>query len=113
MNSLDVIKFILETKNFEILYDRIAIAERMGIKGGHLCTMFSCNLQRPYKIPGFEPTALIFLCCSILKASDDFKYLKHLLIHFSWFTVKFSKPFLLLAFSNLALSLRCDSICLI
>ena len=40
MNSVDVIEFILGTKNFAILYDSIPIAERMGLKRGHLSTMF-------------------------------------------------------------------------
>ena len=57
MNSLDVIEFVLGTKNFAILYDGIPIAERMGLKGGHLTTMFLSTLQRPYKTPGLEPTA--------------------------------------------------------
>ena len=73
MNSLDVIEFILETKNFAILYDDVPIAERMGLKGGHL--LFLCTLQRPYKTLGLEPTALIVLCCSTLRAPDDFKIL--------------------------------------
>ena len=47
MNSLDVMKFILGTKNFAILYDGIPIAERTSLKGGHLSTMFLCTLQRP------------------------------------------------------------------
>ena len=77
-----------------ILYDGVPIAERMGLKGGHLSTMFLCTLQIPYKTPGLEPTALIFLCCSTLRDPDDFKDFKYSLIRFSWFTVKFSKPFL-------------------
>ena len=44
----------------------------MGLKGGHLSTMFLCTLQIPYKTPGLEPTALIFLCCSALRDLDDF-----------------------------------------
>ena len=40
MNSVDVIEFILGTRNFAILYDSIPIAERMGLKRGHLSTMF-------------------------------------------------------------------------
>ena len=39
--------------------------------------MFLCTLQRPYKIPGPDPTALIFLCCPTLKAPDDFKDFKY------------------------------------
>ena len=66
VNSLDVIEFILGTKKFAILYDGVSIAERMGQKGGHLSTMFLFTLQRPYKTPGLEPTALIFLCWSTL-----------------------------------------------
>ena len=93
VNSLDVIEFILGTKNFEILYDGLPMAERMRLKGGHLHTMFLCTLQRPYKTPGLEPTTVIFLYCSTPRAPDDFKNFKYLLIHFSWFTVKFSKPF--------------------
>ena len=72
VNSLDVIEFILGTKNFTILYDSVPVAERMDPKGGHL-SMFLCTLQRPYETPGLEPTALIFLCCSTLGATDDFK----------------------------------------
>ena len=114
VNSLDVIEFILGTKNFAISYDDVPIAERLGLKGGHLSTMFLYSLQRPYKKTGFEqPTALIFLCCSTLRAPDDFKNFKYLLIRFSWFTVKFSKPFLVSTFSNLALLVRSDSVCLI
>ena len=60
-NLLDIIKFITGSKNFAILYDDVPIAEKMGLKGGHLSTMFLCTLPRPYKIPGLEPTALIFL----------------------------------------------------
>ena len=67
VNSLDVIEFILGTKYFAILYDGIAVAEKMYLKGGHLSTMFSCPLQRPYKTLGLECTALIFLCCSTLR----------------------------------------------
>ena len=51
------------------------------------------NLQIPYEVPGLESTALIFSCCLTFKAPDDFRDFKHLVIHFSWFTVKFSKPF--------------------
>ena len=61
LDSLDVIKFILGTKNFAISYDGVPIAERMGPKRGRLSTMFLCTLQRPYKIPGLEPAALILL----------------------------------------------------
>ena len=64
VNSLDVIQFILGTENFTILYDCVPIAERMGLKEGHLSTIFLCTLQRPYKTAGLEPTALIFLCFS-------------------------------------------------
>ena len=79
MNSLDVIEFILRTKNFAIIHDSVPIAERMSLKGGHLFAMFLCTLQRPYKIPGLEPTALIF-CCPTIKAPDDFKDFKYSLI---------------------------------
>ena len=82
----------------------------MGLKGEHLSTIFLCTLQRPYKTPGLEPTALIFLCCSTLRAPDDFRDFKYSLIRFSWFTVKFSKPYLVSTFSNLGLLLRNDSI---
>ena len=54
--------------------------------------MFTCTLQRRCKTPGLDPTALIFLCWSTLKAPDDFKDFKYSLIRFSWFIVKFSKP---------------------
>ena len=64
VNSLDVIQFILGTENFIILYDCVPVAERMGLKEGHLSTIFLCTLQRPYKTAGLEPTALIFLCFS-------------------------------------------------
>ena len=67
MNSLDVIEFILEIKNFAILHDSVPIAERMGLKGGHLSIMFLCILQRPYKTPGLEPTALIFFAAQHLE----------------------------------------------
>ena len=60
MNSLDVIKFILGTKSFAILYGGIPVAETMGLKRGHLSTLFLCILQRLCKIPGLEHTALIF-----------------------------------------------------
>ena len=82
----------------------------MSLKGGHLSTMFLCTLQRPYKTQGLQPTVLSFLCCSTLRAPDDFKDFEYSLIRFSWFTIKFSKPFLVSTFSNLALSLRSDSI---
>ena len=55
--------------------------------------MFLCTLKRRYKTPGPELTALIFLFCSTLRAPDDFKDFEYLSIHFSWLTVKFSKPF--------------------
>lgn len=42
-----------------MLDDGVTIAERMGLKGGHISTMFLCNLQRPYKIQDLEPAALI------------------------------------------------------
>ena len=90
MNSLDVTEFITENENFAILFDGVPIADIIGLKGGHLSTMFLCTLQRsfktpgleirtlkrPYKTPGFHPTALIFLCHSIRKALDDFKDFK-------------------------------------
>ena len=60
VNSLECIEFILGTKSFTILYDGVPIAERMRLKGGHLSTLFLYTLQRPYKTPGLEPTALIF-----------------------------------------------------
>ena len=62
--------------------------------------MFLCALQRRYKTPGLEPTTLTFLCCS---APDDYKDFKYSLIRFSWFTVKFSKPFLVSTFSKFSL----------
>ena len=74
--SIDVIEFILGTKNFAILYDGVSIAEKIGLKGGHLSTIFLCTLQRPYKTPSLEPAALIILCCSTLRAPDDFKDFK-------------------------------------
>ena len=40
VNSLDVMKFILGTKNFAVLYDNVPITKRKGLKGGHLSTMF-------------------------------------------------------------------------
>ena len=118
VNLLDVIEVTLGTENFTILFDGIPIAKRMCLKGGHKSTMFLCTLQKPYKIPGLEPTALIFLRFATLETPDDFKEFRYSSIRFSWLTVKFSKPFLLsnfsnLVFSNLALSLRGDSICLI
>ena len=54
---LDVIEFILGTNNFAIFYDGVPKPERMGLKGGHLSTMFLYPLQMlqiPYK--GLEPT---------------------------------------------------------
>ena len=75
--------------------------------------MSSCTLQKLYKTTGLEPTSLIFLCSSALKVPDDFKYFKYSLICFSRFTVKLSKPFLVSTFSNLALLLGSDLICLI
>ena len=66
VNSLDVIEFILGTKTFAILYDGVSIADRIGLKGGHLST-----------------TSLIFLCCSTLRPSDDLKDSNYLLIRFS------------------------------
>ena len=92
MNSLDVIELILGIKIFAISYDGVPVAERMGLKEG-IYLLFLCALQRPYKTPGLEPTPLIFLCCSTLRAPDDFKDFKYSLIRFSWFTVKFSKLF--------------------
>ena len=77
VNSLDVLEFILGTKNFAILYDGVPIAERMSLKGGHPSTMFLYTLQRPYKIPGLEPRALIFLCFSTPRAPDGFKDFKY------------------------------------
>ena len=53
----------------------------MDLKGGHLFTMFLCK-------PGFEPTTLLFLCCSTLKAPDDFKDFKYSMIRLSRFTKK-------------------------
>ena len=69
----------------------------MSLKGGHLSTLFFIYLTKT-KIPGLEPTALIFLCCSTLKAPDDFRDFKYWLISFLWFIVKFSKPFLVSIF---------------
>ena len=66
VNSLDVIEFILGTKNFAILYDGVSIPDRIGLKGGHLST-----------------TSLIFLCCSTLRPSDDLKDSNYSLIRFS------------------------------
>ena len=65
----------------------------MGLKGGNLSTIFLFTLNKPYKKPDLQPTALILLCCSKLQAPDDFKDFKYLLICLSWFTSKFSKPF--------------------
>ena len=77
VNSLDVIELIFGTKNFAILYDGVPIAESIGLKGGHLSTIFLCTLQRPYNIPGLDPTALIFLNCSSLKDPKNFKDFKY------------------------------------
>ena len=40
VNSIDVIEFILGTKNFAILYDGVPIAEKIGLKGGHYLLYF-------------------------------------------------------------------------
>ena len=56
MNSLDVLEFILGIKNFVILYDNVPLAEKMGLKGGHLSIIFLCTLQKPYKTTGLEPS---------------------------------------------------------
>ena len=59
------------------------MAERMGIKGGHLAIIFLCTLQRPNKTPGLEPITLIFLYCSTLRTPDNFKDFAYSLIRFS------------------------------
>ena len=71
-NALDVIKFILGNKNV-FSYHGVPIAEGMGLKGGHLSTIFLCTSQRPYKTLGHFPTALIFSWWSILQVPDYFK----------------------------------------
>ena len=87
VNSLDVIEFVLGTKYFITLYHGIAIAERMGLKGGYLSTDFM-YFTKTIKTLALEPTALIFLCCSTLRDPHGFKDFKYLLIRFLWFTVK-------------------------
>ena len=74
VNSLDVIEFILGTKNVAILYDDVLVAESMSLKRGYLSTVFLCLLQRPYEIQALEPTALIFLHCSTLKTPNDHEH---------------------------------------
>ena len=75
---------MLGTKSFN---DGVLVAERQGLKGRHLPTMFLCTLQGPYKIS-------VLLFCSIRKTPDDFKDFRYFLIRScSWFTVKFSTPF--------------------
>ena len=69
VNSLDVIEFILG-KIIPIFSDGVPVAERIGPKGWHLFTMFLFTLQKPYKKPGAEHTALISSCCLTLKARD-------------------------------------------
>ena len=76
VNSLDVIEFILGTKNVAILYDDVSVAESMSLKRGYLSTVFLCLLQRPYEIQALEPTALIFLHCSTLKTPDDHEHMQ-------------------------------------
>ena len=83
MNSLHIIEFILGTKYFAVFYNSVPIVEKMSLKGGRRSTMFLSTLQRPYKIPGVEPTALISLCSLILKGADVFKDFKYSLIRFS------------------------------
>ena len=66
----------MQLKSFQgekvvIFYVDIPIAGRMGLKGGHLSSVFLFTLQKPYKAPGVKTTALIFLCCLKLKAPDE------------------------------------------
>ena len=52
--------FVLFSHSFSLVssvslsYDSIPIAEKMGLRGGHLSTMFLCTLKTPYKTPGLE-----------------------------------------------------------
>ena len=100
VNSLDIIEFILGTTLFAILHDGVPIAIRMGLNEGRLSNML---LHTKTIIPGLESTTLNFLWCSTLKVPDDLKDFKYSLIGSSWFTVKFSKLFLVSPFYNLAL----------
>ena len=64
-----------------MLDDGVTIAERMGLKGEHISTVFLCNFQRPYKILDLEPAALIDVAQS-LELLIILKIIQHSLISF-------------------------------
>ena len=78
----------------------VPAAESIGLNGGKTSAMALCTLQRPYRIPGLLPTALIFLILLGRQISWFFKSLQILLhiflmvngkIQNSFFDANFSK----------------------
>ena len=83
MNSLIVRQVSIGTRNLAILKVGVPVAANIVLKGGQTSTIAFCNLQRPYKTPGIDPTALMFLYYLSLRLPEDFNLFKISLIRFS------------------------------
>ena len=60
----------------------VPIAVNIGLKGGQTSAIALWTLQKPYKTPGLDPTALIILHCLSLSLPEDVKLFKISLILF-------------------------------
>ena len=49
------------TKNFAKFSDRVLIADKIGLNGGHLLRTYLWVLQRPHRTPKLKPLGLSFL----------------------------------------------------
>ena len=67
----------------------VPVADNIDLKGRKTSTIDLRTLQRPYKTPALDQTALIFLYCLSLRLPEDFKPFKNSLIRFSLLTWKF------------------------
>ena len=64
VDSLIVRQLSIGTRNLVVLYVGVPIAENIGLKIGQTSAIALRTLQRPYKPPGLDSTALITLYCS-------------------------------------------------
>ena len=70
VNSLNVIKESLGTKNFVYNKVGVPVAEHIALNGGQTSIIAWCTLHSPYKIPGLLPITLIFLYWLIVRLPD-------------------------------------------
>ena len=85
VNSLNVNEESLGNKNLWNLQLRVPIAEIMVLNGKEISVLALCALQKPYKIPGLLPIALIFLYWSVVKTFQIIVYTSFMVDWKIWF----------------------------